>query len=239
MSRRKIDSFSKSTTHFIAEQFGAPENEFKESIICLLQSQSRPLRTYLAQVEYGEEKDSKVALCVASNGGEDEGLAYDIASIFRHMFGSHEHLDIVFLTEIQEVMLRKVCCPFFSSKRISSPDFFLTSSEGYGLEEVRACYKLKRLVNSHSDGYILCDIEPPIVGQSYGLGGQDINQVIVAHRHAEYTLFAINKWPAYVHVARLTCNIPNDKFTIAESDIETIGWAEIYDSLTAAKTSLM
>jgi hypothetical protein len=238
MSREKLDQFASGETRFIGEQVGISENEFKGSVVNLLHGWSRPLRAYLAQVEYGGKRDFNVALCVASEAGEDENIANNIALIFRRMFGPREHLDIMFLSENQETQLRKVCCPFFSSSRVDCPDFYLASGEGYALEEVRACYKEKRLMNGHPDGYMLCEIDPPIVGQSYGLGGQDIERIIIASRHAGYSLFAIKGWPAYVHVARLIHNIPDDKFAIAENHIESIGWAEVYESSTAAKASL-
>jgi len=117
MSRGKLDSFASGGTRFVAEQIGAPENEFKGEIVGLFRDRNRLLRAYLAQVEYGKKKDFSVALCIASESGEDEKLANDIAFVFRRMFGSHEHLDILFITDSQETQLRKVCCPFFSSRR--------------------------------------------------------------------------------------------------------------------------
>lgn len=238
MNRGKLDSFTSSETRFVAEQIGVPENEFKESIIGLFHDRNRPLRAYLVQVEYGEKRDFNVALCIALESEDDEKLANDIALVFRRMFGSHEHLDILFVTEEQETQLRKVCCPFFGFGRFEHPDFYLTSSEGYGLEEVRECYKERRLMNGHPDGYMLCEIDLPIVGQPYGLGGQDIHRIVIASRHSGYSLFAINDWPVYVHVARLTRNLSDDKFVIAENDIKSIGWGEVYDSSAAAKASL-
>lgn len=240
MSRRRLDSFlDGGTTRFVAEQIGVPENELKESIVGLFRDRSRPpLRAYLAQVEYGEEKDFSVALCVAQESTDDEELANDIALIFRRMFGAHEHLDILFLTESQEAQLRKVCCPFFSSRRFDYPDFYLTSSEGYGLDEIRDCYKERRLMNGHPDGYMLCEIDPPIVGQPYGLGGHELHGIVIASRHSGYSIFSIDDWPAYVHVALLARSDSDTTFVIADSDIESIGWAELYESSAAAKASL-
>lgn len=235
MSSGKLDSFTSSDIHFVAEQIGIPENEFKKEVIGWFQGEKKVLRAYLVQVEYSREKSLNVALCIYSVYGEDEKLAKDIASVFSHMFGSHEHLDILFLDIDQEIELRKVCCPFFTSKRFDSPDFYLTSSEGYNLEEVRSCYKEKRMLGCHPNGYMVCEIKPPIMGQPYGLGGQDINKIIIASRHIEYSIFSINEWPAYVHVARLTNDDLSDKFTIAENDIDSIGWAELYESLMSAK----
>ena len=76
---------------------------------------------------------------------------------------------------------------------------------------------------------MLCEIAPPIMGQPFGLGGQNIHEIIIASRHAGYSIFSINEWPVYVHVAKLTSDAVSDKFTISKNDIESIGWAEIYE----------
>lgn len=233
---KRLDSFIGSKVRFIAEQIGISESEFKEEIVRLFQNQNRRLRAYLAQVEYDKAKDFNVTLCISLEHGEDEKLANDIASVFRRMFGPHEHLDILFLSYSQEVEIRKVCCPFFTANRFSHPDFYLTSSEGYNLEEIRACYKEKRLIGGHPDGYMLCEIDPPIMGQRYGLGGQDIHKIIIASRHGGFSIFSINKWPAYVHVARPLSSDIEHKTSINEDDIEPIAWAEIYESRESVRT---
>jgi hypothetical protein len=235
---KKLDQFTTHNIHFLAEQIGVSENEFKEELVRLINSQQMSVRIYLVRVEYDKKNDFNIAVCIFMEGHEDENLAKDIASIFRRFFGSHEHLDILFLNDRQETELRKVCCPFYSSKgyRYKKPDFFLTSSEGYNLEKVRACYKRTRLLGNHFDGYMLCDIDPPMVGQPYGLGEKDIHEIIIASRHQGHSIFSINKWPAYVHVALLKNDaVRNNKFIITEDDTDHIGWAEIYDSLESAK----
>lgn len=40
-----------------------------------------------------------------------------IGKIFASMFGSHEHLDIIFLDSQQEYELAKVCSPFFGNPK--------------------------------------------------------------------------------------------------------------------------
>lgn len=235
---KKLESFTGTKVRFVSEQIGIPENEIKEEIAGMLKDHSRASRAYLAQVEYDKEKYFSVALCIFLEHGEDEKLANDIASIFRRMFGPHEHLDILFLSDSQEIELRKVCCPFFTSEdfRFGRPDFYLTSSEGYSLEEIRACYKRQRLLGGHPDGYMLCEIDPPILGQPYGLGKQDIHNIIIASRHGGYSIFSIKEWPVYVHVARLTSDAVSDKYLITEGGIASIGWGEIHESSASAKT---
>ena len=214
---------------FVGEQIGQTENELKVELCRLFDGHARPLRAYLARVEYGGDKDPHVALCLRAEGGEDLELVDKVASVFSKMFGAHEHLDILFVTEGQEEDLRQTCCPFFQSPgfRYETPDFYLTSSEGYGLEEIRACFKARRLLASHPDGYLLCEIDPPILGQGFGLGSRDIHQVVLASRHVGYSIFNISEWPSYVHVAWLPTDV-GEKFSLSAGDVTEIGWGELY-----------
>lgn len=57
-----------------------------------------------------------VALCLRARFGPERSLAESGGRIFASMFGSHEHLDIIFLTEVQEAELATVCKPFFETR---------------------------------------------------------------------------------------------------------------------------
>jgi hypothetical protein len=59
------------------------------------------------------------------------------------------------------------------------PDFFLSAEgERVDLSEVRACSIEKRLRDRVRDDYLLVRIEPPLIGQSYGLGARDNVELI-------------------------------------------------------------
>ena len=108
------------------------------------------------------------------------------------------------------------------------PDFYLASTEGYDLEDPRKCWKIRRLSTPDRNDLLLIRIDPPLIGQKYGLGGRDIDRVIVATRHKGYTLFPVTTWPAYVHVARLLVDLPEDKSELQAAEFEPIAWAELY-----------
>ena len=215
---------------FVAEQVGEPEDELKSAIVqgWLEQGDRRPLRAYLAQVAYARDRETSVALCIASDEDTDEQFVKIAAAAFRGIFGRHEYLDIFFVDERQERRLRKTCCPFFSSGRGARPDFWLRASEGYNVEEVRACYKERRLAG-HPDGYMVCEIDPPIIGQPYGLGARDIDRVVFASRHVGFSLFPIEEWPAYVHVG-LAAQVAEHEFAVKREDHRIIAWGELYES---------
>ena len=114
------------------------------------------------------------------------------------------------------------------------PDFYLASSEGYGLEIPRACHRIKRLAVTNRRDCLLISLEPPIVGQQYGLGDRDIACVVIAPRHAGSSLFPISTWPVFVHVARPLVADPELREVLDDGELEEIGWAEIYPTRRAA-----
>jgi hypothetical protein len=100
--------------HFVGEQDGPPERELKERLVAFFHRDQSVQTAYLARAMYGEQGAVNVALCLRTQFGPDGGLAEKVGRIFATMFGSHEHLDMVFLTPAQETALAKVCTPFFN-----------------------------------------------------------------------------------------------------------------------------
>jgi hypothetical protein len=121
---------------------------------------------------------------------------------------------------------------------MKNPDFFLTSaSEGYDFKETRKCKIIKRLRSKNRDDLMMIKIDPPVIGQKYGLGGKDIDIVFIATRHQGDSLFPIKKWPVFVHVARFLINNPEERDVIDDNEFESIAWAEIYKTESDANTS--
>jgi hypothetical protein len=114
-------------------------------------------------------------------------------------------------------------------------DFFLASTEGYGLEEPRSCRRIRRIRSDSRDDLLLIRVDPPIIGQPYGLGSQDIDTLLVASRHQGYTLFPIDQWPAYVHVARLLVEAPETREYVRDDEFALIAWAELYPTWEDAR----
>ena len=112
---------------------------------------------------------------------------------------------------------------------MSEPDFYLASSEGYNLEQPRRCWRVRRLTGDHWDDFLLVRIDPPLIGQQYGLGANDLDHVIVAARHSGASLFPIRKWPAFVHVAQALVPLEG-RNGIGKGEFESIGWAELYET---------
>jgi len=118
---------------------------------------------------------------------------------------------------------------------MDNPGFFLVSGEGYRLEEPRSCKRIKRVRSDNRDDLLLVRVEPPLIGQPYGLGGRDIDTLLIATRHKGDSLFPIREWPVFVHVARLLIENPVEREQIHDNEFESIAWAELYATEAAAK----
>lgn len=98
--------------NFVGEQDGLPERDLKLEIVRLFQAAQKVERAYLARADYGDGTGIHVVLCVKAV--EDlPRLVSKVGFIFSSIFGSHEHLDILFIREDQELRLRQVCTSFY------------------------------------------------------------------------------------------------------------------------------
>jgi hypothetical protein len=113
-SKKDPEEFQVPQVRFLGEQDGAPERELKCRLSQFFQSDQSVTTAFLARVAYGGESFA-VALCLRAQLGPDRGLAEKVGKIFASMFGGHEHLDIIFLSEMQEAELARICKPFFQA----------------------------------------------------------------------------------------------------------------------------
>jgi len=95
------------------------------------------------------------------------------------------------------------------------------------------------MANNGRDDLLLVRIEPPLIGQKYGLGERDIDVVLVATRHTGSSLFPIAEWPVFVHVARLLVDVPVLGDKLEKGQYESIAWAEIYRTEDDARIKRM
>lgn len=118
----------------------------------------------------------------------------------------------------------------------SNPDFFLSSSGEYkSLSVPRACWAKARLSDEVRDDYMLIKIEPPLIGQEFGLGDKDITQLVISTRHKGYTLYPITEWPSFVYVARILDDSILKNLSFKQNQVELIAWAMIFPTLKEIK----
>jgi hypothetical protein len=107
---------------------------------------------------------------------------------------------------------------------MNEPDFYLASAESHGFEEPRRAWRLKRLRSDSRDDLLLIRVEPPIRTRS----GQDLETVIVATRHKESSLFPVDKWPVFIHVAEPLVAQSDLLEAVRSDEFRSIAWAELY-----------
>jgi len=119
------------------------------------------------------------------------------------------------------------------------PDFYIASSEGYDMQEPREAWFIERVKTQYHDDWMWVAINPPIIGQKYGLGGKDIDTVMILPRHKGMSLFPPNEWPLCVYVVRLLVSPWALDDMVPEGSYECIAWAELYktrdDAIEAMK----
>ena len=115
------------------------------------------------------------------------------------------------------------------------PDFFLsTAGENQELSSPRACWAKDRLRDQVRDDYLLIEIEPPLIGQMYGLGGQDITRLILSTRFEGESLFPFKEWPCHVYVARILDDVITKTLVFTLGQVELIAWGTVFRTLDEA-----
>ena len=117
----------------------------------------------------------------------------------------------------------------------AKPDFFLSAAgESEGLATPRACWKKARLKDQVRDDHMLIEIEPPVIGQKYGLGGKDISHLILSARYEGASLFPVREWPCHVYVTRIVDDVVIEALVFTRSQVEIIACGMIFRTLEEA-----
>jgi hypothetical protein len=107
------------------------------------------------------------------------------------------------------------------------PNFYLVSGERSDPQLPTACWTERRLQDSARDDYMLVRIDPPILGQKYGLGGLNIDHLILSARLAGRSLYPINEWPCHVYVMRIVNDQILKTLSLEKEDVQMIGWGTL------------
>jgi len=118
---------------------------------------------------------------------------------------------------------------------VGKPDLFLsTASESRELAIPRACWAKGRLRDQLRDDYLLIEIEPPLIGQKYGLGDQDITRLIISTRLEGESLFPLRERQYHVYVARILDDAIIKTRAFTPGQVELIAWGTIFPTLDQA-----
>jgi hypothetical protein len=112
------EAFRARQIQFVGEQDGGPERQLKEALAAHFGSGKIVKVAYLARAQYEVQGPVNVVLCVRANPSPCPELVTSISRTFASMFGTQEHLDIIFLSNEQESDVRRVCRPFYASAEV-------------------------------------------------------------------------------------------------------------------------
>ena len=109
------------------------------------------------------------------------------------------------------------------------PDFYLASTDGYGLDTPTRCWRIRALRSSSGNDLMLVNVDPPILHFSLSW-----DQVALASRHKGKSVLHIREWPHYVDIAVASSGGFSDSEFIKDQEIESIAWGELYPTEEAA-----
>jgi hypothetical protein len=114
---KPMDTFRLPQVRFLCEQKGPTETALTSKLSQGFASSGLVLRAYLVRVSYVKDPAANnVVLAIRTrSGGEEPWLLPGINAAFASIFGSHEHLDILFVREDQEGAVSAVCPAFYSA----------------------------------------------------------------------------------------------------------------------------
>ncbi|MCX7005328.1 MAG: hypothetical protein NTV22_18940 [bacterium] len=98
---------------FTGEQDGPRERMLKAALVTRFQADSMVKRAYLARLDIGE--GFTVGLCIKANPLPDLSYPEKISELFMKVMGPGGYLHILFLTDDQEIEIRRVCQSFYES----------------------------------------------------------------------------------------------------------------------------
>lgn len=113
---------------------------------------------------------------------------------------------------------------------LTSPDFYLASSEGHMVGGPRMCFRVKRVRYGNRDDCLLVQLKPPLDGRNYGMVGKEIDQIVLATRFNGDTLFPPSRWPLEVYVLRFAVDNEENLDAFENQQLINIAWGELYQN---------
>jgi hypothetical protein len=117
-----------------------------------------------------------------------------------------------------------------------TPDFFLGSSEHRDdWARARACWVTMQLPELDGRASVLVEVEPPVIGQPFGLGAIDIVNLVLAARSRAARFDQPIRFPMPVLIYRLLDVDATGRKNIQLSDMRLSAWGEIYPTMENAE----
>jgi hypothetical protein len=118
-------------------------------------------------------------------------------------------------------------------------DFFLASREHRDdWSKVRCCSVIRSMKDTAGKEYFCVSIEPPVIGQPYGLGDRNITAVFVTPHYDGASLSPLSDNPLPVLIFRPMDDMMPDTNPIDLQRLKLAAWGEIYKSKAEAEANV-
>jgi hypothetical protein len=107
-------------------------------------------------------------------------------------------------------------------------EMYLASTESEEFRKPRRIVPVKRVRGAVRDDYLLVEVSPPVIGQAHGMGGADIDLLILATRTKDNSLFPIGHWPIDVHIAIPKLSDPRHCDVFRSDQLDHVAWGTLY-----------
>lgn len=81
---------------------------------------------------------------------------------------------------------------------------------------------------------MLVQIDPPLIGQPFGLGGSDVVELLLSTRHQGFSLFSKHREPMEVYVARVVDAKVLEAESFTREQVQLVAWGTVFHSLSDA-----
>lgn len=119
---------------------------------------------------------------------------------------------------------------------VADPICYLTSADDVFWSEPRTCYALgTTTVSDPSREVVVLRIDPPAIGQAFGLGGEDIEVLAVSPAHEGGSIKPLSSLPLDVHVLLLQVPWSGRADDLGREDLRVVGRGRLVSSREEAE----
>jgi hypothetical protein len=108
--------------------------------------------------------------------------------------------------------------------------YYLSSLDSKQFQILRVCQFLKTLHFDNGKPVHLLKINPVIIGQTYGLGSKDIDEIFVTKRLDTDNEYPQPLKPIFIYICRSVITLDISVTKICKSDVEILGIGELYEN---------
>jgi hypothetical protein len=112
--------------------------------------------------------------------------------------------------------------------------YYLSSLDSERFEPVRECQVIRSVMIGPDKPGVLVRLAPGVPGQDYG-SGDDLTEFVLTTRFEGADVQEIEEFPCFVFVARALEPWDPESDRANPSDLEIVGWAELYRTRSDAQ----